>query len=558
MVMADILRFLTGGQEVAYAVAILSLVAATGLGLGAIQVGGMKLGIGGALFTGIAFAHFQMVPDVAILSFVRDFGLILFVYAIGLQVGPGFFNALKREGLALNLMGIGVVFLGVLISILIVLIWKIPLAAGLGIFAGATTNMPSLAAAQQMLKTVGAPPADVVAAGLALAVTYPFGIIGNMITMVSIRRLFRLDPAVEAERFLEGRASGARGLERMAIEVSNPALNGLTLHEIPALSYLDVVIARVLHDGVQHPGGPDQKLWVGDVVQAVGERQKLRDLCLIFGGVEANVKLHDMPTDVQWDRLVVTSNTVLGKTIGALNIARAYNCVISRCNRAGLELSPNAHLSLQFGDILTAIGHPDDLKRLALVVGNKPSALNQAHVIPIFIGIALGAIIGSLPLHIPGLPTPLKLGLAGGPLVVAIILARIGHLGPLVWFLPPSANQVLRELGIVLFLGAVGLQSGSQFVETLVHGDGLRWMAFGVAVTAIPLMVIGAVGRLWLKTNFLTLMGVMSGSMTNPPALQYANAMTQSEAQALAYASVYPLVMFLRVLSPQIMVLLLW
>lgn len=553
----DIISLLTGGQPVAYAMVVLSLVAATGLALGQVSVGNMRLGIGGALFTGIAFAHFGVTVDPVILGFIRDFGLILFVYAIGLQVGPGFFNALKKEGLALNLLGLAIVALGICIIVALVSLAGLPMAAGLGIFAGATTNMPSLAAAQQMLKSVGAPPADVVAAGLALAVTYPFGIIGNMIAMLAVRHLLGISPAAEAKRFSDARMEGQHGVETMNIEVRNPALDGLTVRQIPGISHLGVVLSQVLHDGSQAPVGPDQRLAVGDVVLAVGPRPKLHDLRVIFGGVEAPVNLEELPTDLRWERLVVTSNKVLGHTIGQLDLAAAYGTVVSRCTRAGLELTPNAQLALQFGDILTVIGEPEDLKRVAVLVGNTPAALNHAHVVPIFIGITLGAILGSLPLHIPGLPTPLRLGLAGGPLIAAIVLARIGHLGPLVWFLPPSANQVLRELGIVLFLGAVGVQSGGQFADTLVNGDGLTWMAYGALVTALPLAVVGSVARLWLGMNFLTLMGVMSGAMTNPPALQYSTTMQHSEAQALAYATVYPLAMFLRVLSPQIMVLLL-
>lgn len=553
----DILHLLTANQPVAYAVLVLSLVAASGLALGKLSVGNMRLGIGGALFTGIAFAHFGVAVDPVILGFIRDFGLILFVYAIGLQVGPGFFNALKRDGLALNVLGLAVVACGILVTLGLVLFARVPMAAGLGIFAGATTNMPSLAAAQQMLKTVGAPPDDAVAAGLALAVTYPFGIIGNMLAMLALRHLFAIAPAAEAEAFIAERLAGRHGLETMNIEVRNPALDGLTVRQIPGIAHLGVVLSRVLHDGSQAPVGPDQRLALGDVVLAVGPRPRLHDLRVIFGGIEAPVDLEQMPTDLRWERLVVTSDKVLGKTIGQLDLAAAYGTVVSRCTRAGVELTPSAQLALQFGDILTVIGGPEDLKRVAVLVGNTPAALNQAHVVPIFIGLALGAILGSIPFQVPGLPAPLKLGLAGGPLIAAIVLARLGHVGPLIWFLPPSANQVLRELGIVLFLGSVGVQSGSRFVDTLINGDGLAWMAAGALVTALPLAIVGAAARLWLKLNFLTLMGVMSGAMTNPPALQYANTMQSSEAQALAYATVYPLAMFLRVLSPQLMVLLL-
>jgi putative transport protein len=417
--------------------------------------------------------------------------------------------------------------------------------------------MPSLAAAQQMLHTVAATPEQVVSAGLGLAVTYPFGIIGNMLAMLGVARLFRIDPATAAREFADQRGGGEI-LETMNLEVRNPALDGVRVREIPAISHLGVVLSRLLHDGGQQPVGPDHRLALGDVVLAVGARRRLEDLRVIFGGATSPLDLKQMPSDVRWERLVVTNNKILGKRIGELDLARTYGTVVSRCTRAGLELTPSAQLSLQFGDILTVIGRPEDVRRVAVVVGNTPAALNQAHVVPIFIGIALGVLLGSIPVQIPGMAAPLKLGLAGGPLIAAIVLARVGHVGPLVWFLPPSANQVLREIGIVLFLGCVGLQSGGRFVETLVSGDGLRWMLLGALVTALPLLVVGLTALALRKVNFLSLMGVMSGAMTNPPALAYANTLQTSEAQALAYATVYPLAMFLRVLSPQILILLLW
>jgi putative transport protein len=298
-------------------------------------------------------------------------------------------------------------------------------------------------------------------------------------------------------------------------------------------------------------------LRLGDVVHLVGPRSKLEEICRLLGE-EAWVTLTTKGTDLTWERIVVTSNAVLGKSIAALNLHGLHRVVISRVTRAGIELVPNGALKLQFGDILNVIGKPADLQEVGRLIGNSERRQQQVELVPMSLGIALGAILGSLPLFLPNLPAPLRLGLAGGPLIMAILLARLGHLGPLVWFMPPAANLALREIGIVLFLAVLGVEAGDGFVETLLSGAGLPWMAWGVLVTAIPLVVTGLVARGVMGLNFLTICGVLSGAQTNPPGLVYANAVAVSEAPALAYATVYPLAMFLRILAPQLLVLMLW
>ncbi len=555
--MLEFLQILTHGHEVAYALIVLALVAVLGLGIGDIKLAGIKLGVAGVLFAGLAFGHFGVAVDARVLDFAREFGLILFVYTIGVQVGPGFFASLRKDGLPLNLMAAAIVLLGVLTAMAVHLVAGIELPVVLGLFSGAVTNTPSLAAGQQMLKELGADGTAQSLPGLGYAVAYPFGIIGILLTMLLVRRLFRLDPQAEADRFDAARRAAYQPLETLNLEVTNPNLAGLTVGQIPGLKGLGVVVSRILHGGTQEVAGPDHPIAMGDVLLAVGPRAKLEELRLIVGAVSD----HDLkaePSELKWERLVVTNSAVLGHALGSLDFLPRHGVTISRLNRAGVELVPAPDLKLQFGDIVTAIGTPGALTAVAGHVGNKANLLQHAQIAPIFIGIALGVFLGSIPIAVPGFPAPLKLGLAGGPLIAAIMLSRIGHLGPLVWFMPPGANLAIREIGIILFLAAVGLRSGGRFVETVVEGDGLLWMGAAALITLVPLLVVALFAHLVRKTNYLTLCGLLSGSMTDPPALAFANAITPSEAPALAYSTVYPLVMFLRVMAPQVMALILW
>jgi len=554
-----LLDLFNGLSEVARAVLALSVVSVAGLALGHVKIKGVGLGIGGVLFAGIAAGHLARVGgvqfDTHVLHFVREFGLILFVYTIGIQVGPGFFAALKRAGLGLNLMAASIVVLGALTAAIIHLVTGTPLAAVLGIFSGAVTNTPSLGAAQEILAAVRAPAEQLALPSLGYAVTYPFGIAGILLTMSVLRAVFRVDTVREAAAFEAQRRAEVANLETLDVAVRNPGVTGTLLRDI--LGNDGVVASRLLREGTLQVPHPDTVLHPGDVLHLVGPRPKLEKL-KTYLGQEYEKPLTTKGTDIRWDRLVVTNSHVLGKSIAQMDVADAYGVVISRVNRAGVELVPSAALKLQFGDILTAIGNPADLGRVAALMGNSQRRLQQVEFIPVFIGIALGILLGSIPLYVPGMPAPLKLGLAGGPLVAAILLSRLGHLGPLVWFMPPAANTALRELGIVLFLAVVGLMSGGRFVETLVEGQGLTWMLYGTLITLVPLMVVGFFAMAVRRLNYLTACGLLSGSMTDPPALAFANALSPSEAPALAYATVYPLVMCLRILAPQIIVLLLW
>ncbi|HYH37749.1 MAG TPA: putative transporter [Azospirillum sp.] len=547
--------------NIARVVLVLGLVSAAGLALGHLKVRGVGLGIGGVLFAGIAGGHLAKQAGVTfnaeMMDFIRDFGLILFVYTIGIQVGPGFFAALRASGLRLNALALLMVGLSVAVTAVLAVSGAVPLGASLGVFAGAVTNAPALAASQQVLTEVGADAAVMALPGLAFAVTYPFGIAGNLFTMALVRIVFRIDPQREAQAFEAERRREVSALHTVNVAIRNPGLDGVRLGTLSTLPSLGVVASRLLRDERLMVPHPDLELRVGDVLHLVGPRPKLEECCLYLGE-PAEANLTTQGTDLKWERIVVTSNAVLGKPIAALNVQGLYGAVISRVTRAGVELVPSAALKLQFGDILNVIGPPDALKAVARLIGNSERRLQSVEMVPMFLGIALGAIVGSIPLFLPGMPAPLRLGLAGGPLIVAILLARLGNLGPLVWFMPPAANLALREIGIVLFLAVLGVASGDRFVETLASGAGLPWMAWGALVTAIPLLVTGLVARGVMKLNFLTICGVLAGAQTNPPGLAYANAVAVSEAPALAYATVYPLAMCLRILAPQVLVLLLW
>ncbi|MBP2296626.1 putative transporter [Azospirillum rugosum] len=550
-----------GMPPIARVVFMLGVTSAAGLALGHIKLRGVGLGIGGVLFAGIAGGHLAkqagVTFDAEMLDFIRDFGLILFVYTIGIQVGPGFFAALKKSGLALNGLALLMVGSSILITALLVTTGLLPLGSGLGVFAGGVTNAPALAASQQVLKEVGAESAAMALPGLAFAVTYPFGIAGNLLAMAAVRAVFGIDPQAEARGFEAARRAEVAALETMDIAVRNLSVHGVRLAELTVLDSLGVCVSRLLRDGQLRVPTGDTRLACGDVLHVVGPRLKLEQARMLLG-VPADVRLTTQGSDLRWERIVVTANAVLGKSIAALNLKGVCDVVVSRVTRAGIELVPDAALKLQFGDILTVIGKPDDLRAVARIIGNSERRLQTAEMIPVFVGIALGAALGSIPLFLPGMPAPLRLGMAGGPLIAAILLARLGHVGPLVWFMPPAANLALRELGIVLFLAVLGIASGDRFVETMASGAGLPWMAWGVLVTLVPLLLTGLVARGVMGLNFLTICGVLAGAQTNPPGLAYANALVTSEAPALAYATVYPLAMCLRILAPQLLVLMLW
>ncbi|WP_368756795.1 putative transporter [Klebsiella pneumoniae] len=549
-------------SEIALTVSVLALVAVVGLWIGNVKIRGVGFGIGGVLFGGIIVGHFVDQAGVALsspmLHFIQEFGLILFVYTIGIQVGPGFFASLRVSGLRLNLFAILIVILGGLVTAVLHKLFNIPLPVVLGIFSGAVTNTPALGAGQQILRDLGVPFEVVDQMGMSYAMAYPFGICGILLTMWLVRLFFRINIEKEAQRFEESSGNGHAHLHTINVRVENPNLNQMAIQDVPMLNSDNIVCSRLKRGELLMVPAPGTLIQAGDLLHLVGRPEDLHNAQLVIGQ-EVATSLSTRGTDLKVERVVVTNEKVLGKKIRDLHVKQRYDVVISRLNRAGVELVASSSVSLQFGDILNLVGRPEAIDAVAAELGNAQQKLQQVQMLPVFIGIGLGVLLGSIPLFIPGFPAALKLGLAGGPLIMALILGRIGSIGKLYWFMPPSANLALRELGIVLFLAVVGLKSGGDFVATLTQGDGLSWIAYGIFITAIPLLTVGILARMLAKMNYLTLCGMLAGSMTDPPALAFANNLhATSGAAALSYATVYPLVMFLRIITPQLLAVLFW
>ena len=549
-------------SEIALTVSVLALVAVVGLWIGNVNIRGVGFGIGGVLFGGIIVGHFVDQAGVALsspmLHFIQEFGLILFVYTIGIQVGPGFFASLRVSGLRLNLFAILIVILGGLVTAVLHKLFNIPLPVVLGIFSGAVTNTPALGAGQQILRDLGVPFEVVDQMGMSYAMAYPFGICGILLTMWLVRLFFRINVEKEAQRFEESSGNGHANLHTINVRVENPNLNQMAIQDVPMLNSDNIVCSRLKRGELLMVPAPGTLIQAGDLLHLVGRPEDLHNAQLVIGQ-EVATSLSTRGTDLKVERVVVTNEKVLGKKIRDLHVKQRYDVVISRLNRAGVELVASSSASLQFGDILNLVGRQEAIDAVAAELGNAQQKLQQVQMLPVFIGIGLGVLLGSIPLFIPGFPAALKLGLAGGPLIMALILGRIGSIGKLYWFMPPSANLALRELGIVLFLAVVGLKSGGDFVATLTQGEGLSWIAYGIFITAIPLLTVGILARMLAKMNYLTLCGMLAGSMTDPPALAFANNLhATSGAAALSYATVYPLVMFLRIITPQLLAVLFW
>ncbi|MBP9865541.1 MAG: putative transporter [Candidatus Omnitrophica bacterium] len=543
------------GNTTAHAVLILAAVIASGLVLGHVKVRGVQLGIAGVLFSGLIAGHFrfQIQPETA--EFVREFGLILFVYTIGLQVGPGFFSSLRHNGLQLNLIAAWVVFCGAMIAAGLHLFAGISLPAVVGMFAGASTNTPSLAAAQQTLKELpGMTPETLNLSSLGYAACYPFGIVGIILTMLFVRRIFKLNPAAEAVKYQKENEKNKSALEVRDFRIENVNLQGCGVDQVP-LPAGGVVISRVMHAGKMEVVRPDTRLSVGDVVRVVGPAEHFESLGLILGS-QVKGEWTSATDAMRVQRVMVTRHSIAGKRIEDLD-AFLYGVAVTRIIRQELEFAALPEIEIQLADTLVVVGEEQGIARFSAVVGNSLRHLERPQLIPVFVGIVLGVIVGSWPISLPGVPAPLRLGLAGGPLLVSILLSRIGRIGSLFWYMPPSANLMLREVGIALFLACVGLRSGGQFVHTLASGQGVVWLIGGALITLIPLLT----AALWLhlvnKANYLTICGLLSGSMTDPPALAFANQQAQSSAQVVAYAAVYPLVMILRVIAAQVLILVL-
>ncbi|EJX06062.1 potassium uptake protein TrkA [gut metagenome] len=537
----------------AHIVLLYAFVIAVGVYLGKIKIFGVSLGVTFVLFAGIVMGHFGFTADSHILHFIREFGLILFVFCIGLQVGPSFFSSFKKGGMTLNLLAVGIVVLDIAVALGLYFLWngRIELPMMIGILYGAVTNTPGLGAANEALNQLSYQGPQI---ALGYACAYPLGVVGIIGSIILIRYIFRINLSKEEENLNSQSGDAHVTPHVLSLEVRNESINGKTLMEVKEFLGRQFVCSRFRHEG--HVSIPNQNtiFHIGDQLFIVCSEDDAAAVTAFIGKeIDIDWEKQDLPMVSR--RILVTKPEVNGKTLGSMHLRSMYGVNVTRVNRSGTDLFADPNLVLQVGDRVMVVGQQDAVERVANALGNQLKRLDTPNIITIFVGIFLGILLGSLPITFPGMPTPLKLGLAGGPLVVAILIGRFGHKLHLVTYTTMSANLMLREIGIVLFLASVGIDAGANFVQTVVEGDGLLYVGCGFLITTIPLLIIGAIARLYYKVNYFTLMGLIAGSNTDPPALAYAGQVTNSDAPAVGYSTVYPLAMFLRILTGQMILL---
>lgn len=555
----DFIKELLWGSDawsggIAHSMLILALVIAFGVMLGKTKIAGISLGVTGILFVGIIFSHFGMTINADLMHFMKEFGLILFVYSIGLQVGPGFFSSFREGGVRLNQLAILVVLLGVATTVALYYITGLPITTMVGVMSGAVTNTPGLGAAQQAYSDLneGAQAADI-ATGYAVA--YPLGVVGAILTILLLRYLLRINTKQEEQEAGAGADAHRNPTTlRISIRIANKAIDGKSVEELHRLLRGEFVVSRIARNGEEPQLANAQTIvHEGDCVLVVAPAVD-REAIVAMLGEEITMNWHDLSKDMISRRIIITKPELNGKRLSDLHIRASCGVTITRVNRAGIDLVAAGNLQLQLGDRVTVVGPELSVMQAEQRFGNSLKRLRHPNLIPIFVGIALGVILGSISFHLPGIPQPVKLGLAGGPLVVALLIGRYGPHYKMVTYTTMSANLMLREVGISLFLAAVGLGAGEGFVSTVANG-GYMWILYGAIITIIPLLIAGIIGKRLFKINYYTLIGVLSGSSTNPPALAFSSEQTSTDAPSVGYATVYPLAMFLRVLAAQLLIL---
>lgn len=546
------------GEGIGHSILLLSFVIAAGIQLGKIKVFGVSLGITLVLFVGIILGHFGFTINHNVIHFFKEFGLILFVYSVGMQVGPGFFSSFKKGGITLNMLACGIVFLGVVTAIILHYATGIPMPTMVGILSGAVTNTPGLGTAQQAFSDMYGSTDNTIALGYAVA--YPLGVIGIILSIIFIRYVFRVNFDKENEQLNNEDASHTNEAKPVSLIVKNPAVFGKSVGELSnLLEHRDFVISRIWHDSDKQIEivSANTVLMENDKVFVITTEQDAQTI-KTFIGEEIDMERKQwirMESQFINRRILITKPELNGKRLGQLKLRKLYGINITRINRAGVDLVATPHLTLQVGDRVNVVGTETAVTNVEKVLGNSMKRLNEPNLITIFIGIALGIVLGSIPITFPGIPQPVKLGLAGGPLIVAILISRFGYKYKLVTYTTQSANLMLREIGITLFLACVGISAGDGFVDTIVNNGGFAWIGYGFIITTVPLLIIGCIGRYFCKVNYFTLMGLIAGSTTDPPALAYSNATAGNDAPSVGYATVYPLTMFLRVLTAQLLIL---
>ena len=546
------------GEGIGHSILLLSFVIAAGIQLGKIKVFGVSLGITLVLFVGIILGHFGFTINHNVIHFFKEFGLILFVYSVGMQVGPGFFSSFRQGGITLNMLACGIVFLGVLTAVILHYATGIPMPTMVGILSGAVTNTPGLGAAQQAFSDMHGVSDNTIALGYAVA--YPLGVIGIILSIILIKYIFRVSFDKENEQLNSEDSSHTNEAKPISLIVKNPAIFNKTVAELSnLLEHRDFVISRVWRDS-------NKQIEIASANTVLQENDKVfvittetdAETIKTFIGEEIDMERKQwirMESQFINRRILITKPELNGKRLGQLKLRKLYGINITRINRAGVDLVAKPGLTLQVGDRVNVVGTETAVSNVEKVLGNSMKRLNEPNLITIFVGIALGIVLGSIPISFPGIPQPVKLGLAGGPLVVAILISRFGYHYKLITYTTQSANLMLREIGITLFLACVGISAGDGFVDTIVNNGGFAWIGYGFIITFVPLMIIGCIGRYFCKVNYFTLMGLIAGSTTDPPALAYSNATAGNDAPSVGYATVYPLTMFLRVLTAQLLIL---
>ncbi len=546
------------GEGIGHSILLLSFVIAAGIQLGKIKVFGVSLGITLVLFVGIILGHFGFTINHNVIHFFKEFGLILFVYSVGMQVGPGFFSSFKQGGITLNMLACGIVFLGVVTAVILHYVTGIPMPTMVGILSGAVTNTPGLGAAQQAFSDMHGVSDNTIALGYAVA--YPLGVIGIILSIILIKYIFRVSFDKENEQLNSEDSSHTNEAKPVSLVVKNPAIFNKTVAELSnLLEHRDFVISRVWRDS-------NKQIEIASANTVLQENDKVfvittetdAETIKTFIGIEIDMERKQwirMESQFVNRRILITKPELNGKRLGQLKLRKLYGINITRINRAGVDLVAKPGLTLQVGDRVNVVGTETAVSNVEKVLGNSMKRLNEPNLITIFVGIALGIVLGSIPITFPGIPQPVKLGLAGGPLVVAILISRFGYHYKLITYTTQSANLMLREIGITLFLACVGISAGDGFVDTIVNNGGFAWIGYGFIITFVPLMIIGCIGRYFCKVNYFTLMGLIAGSTTDPPALAYSNATAGNDAPSVGYATVYPLTMFLRVLTAQLLIL---
>lgn len=546
-------------NTIAHALFIYAIVIAIGVALGKVKIFGISLGPTFILFVGILAGHLGLSVDEGILKFMQDFGLILFIFSIGLQVGPGFFSSFKEGGLKLNGLAMSIVALNIVVALVIYFIAKVEPNQLIGILSGAVTNTPGLGAAQQTIIETLPASADVGtindAMSMGYAAAYPLGVVGIILAMIIVRAIFKINVSDDIKQIEDDNEQSLLKPHVVTYRVTNKLIFDRTVERLHSIIDRNFVISRILKpDGTIIIPTQTTPIHAGDLLRVVISVQDEEVFDAVIGSKE-EVDWKHTPTQVVSRRIVVTNPDFSGRKIGSMRLPFGYGLNATRVNRAGLDLLASPNLSLQVGDRLTVVGNIEDINRLAEKLGNSMRRLNEPNMFTMFLGIFLGIVLGSVPFAIPGMSVPMKLGLAGGPLIVAILLARYGYKIKIVTYTSSSANLLLRELGICVFLASVGIAAGRDFGVTVFNATGASWVGYGFLITFIPLIIVGCIARWKFHLNYCTLMGLMAGSTTDPPALAYANKTSGNDAPSVAYSTVYPLTMFMRVILAQILVL---